>query len=105
MRSESLNPGPKFEQIRRVKNKGSKAHQHLDLSVGLSGVGPLSQGHDLPEQDPERPDVGLGGVDPVEQGLRGHPSKGEHPALSPVVVVLVDVPRQPKVPDLDLEVE
>ncbi len=43
------------------------------LFVGHGGVGLGPHAEDLPEEDPEGPDVGLGGEDPVQEGLRGHP--------------------------------
>ena len=38
-----------------------------------AGVGRLAEGEHLPQDDPEGPDVGLRGEDPVPQGLDGHP--------------------------------
>ena len=37
----------------------------------------LAQGGNLPEGDPERPDVGFGRENPVEDRLRSHPFHGQ----------------------------
>ena len=46
--------------------------------------------------------VGLRGEDEVENSLRRHPFQGKFaPAASDVHAVIVDVPRQPEIADLD----
>jgi len=61
----------------------------------------LSQGEDLPAEDPKGPNIGLGGEQAIYQALRRHPAHRQQAlALLPVVVALVDVPRQSKVSDL-----
>ena len=47
----------------------------------------------LPEHDAERPYVGLGRAEPLEEALRGHPEDGQAALANlPVVVRRVQVP-------------
>lgn len=49
------------------------------LAVPLRTVGEesITQGEDLPEQDPEGPNITQGGVEAVEDALGGHPLQGQ----------------------------
>ena len=58
-----------------------------DLGGRLARVGGRAQGHDLPHEDAEGPDVGLGGVAVVVERLGRHPADGE----AALGLALVDV--------------
>lgn len=74
--------------------------KHLQVVSGRVGL--LAQGHDFPQEDSEGPNVGLAGEDAVNERFRSHPSDRKQAlAFLPVVVVLVNVSRQPEVADLD----
>ena len=65
-------------------------------------IGLLPQSQNLPEQDPEGPNVCLGGEDPVSEGLWRQPTNRDLTFLAhPVVVVLVNVPGHPEIADLN----
>ena len=65
-------------------------------------IGLLPQSQNLPEQDPEGPNVRLGGEDPVPEGLWGQPTNRDLTFFAhPVVVVLVNVPGHPEIADLN----
>ena len=65
-------------------------------------IGLLPQSQNLPEQDPEGPNVRLGGEDPVSEGLWRQPTNRDLTFFAhPVVVVLVNVPGHPEIADLN----
>jgi hypothetical protein len=49
----------------------------------------LSEGVDLPQDDPEGEDVGLGRVDPAFDAFRGHPTNGNRPLFAHLKFVAI----------------
>lgn len=50
---------------------------HPAMPLRTVGEESITQGEDLPEQDPEGPNVTQGGVEAVEDALGGHPLQGQ----------------------------
>ena len=59
-----------------------------DLLIGEAVVWLQREAEDLPEQDPEGPDVALGGVLVVEDRLQRHPADRDGVTLVSAVIIL-----------------
>ena len=72
------------------------------LNVGHRRIRRAAQGHNLPEEDAEWPDIRLAGVNALEQSFWRHPLDGKAAVCRlAVVFVHVHVASQPKVGNLE----
>jgi len=88
--------------VGRPSRQATSPNIMQNLDVVPCGIRLLPHGDDLPQEDPERPNVRLASEDPVNQRLGGHPPDGQHAlAFFAVVVVFVNIPGESEVPDFD----